>query len=54
MIVKFYAKFVNECSIALLELRSCYCMPVRSNDNAFSLELIMNIPSRFMNRKSWN
>ena len=54
MIVKCNAKFVNERSIALLELRSCYCMPVRSNDNAFSLEWIMNIPSRFMNSKRWN
>ena len=38
MIVKFYAEYVNERSIALLKLRWCYYMPVRSNDNAFSLE----------------
>ena len=38
MIVKFYAKFVNERSIALSKFRSCYCMPVRSNDNPFLLE----------------
>lgn len=40
MIVTFYAKFVNERSIVLLRLCSFYCMPVRSNDNSFSLEWI--------------
>ena len=38
IIVKMYAKFVDEHSITLLKLCSCYCMPVGSNDNAFSLE----------------
>ena len=32
MIVKFYAKFVNERSIALLKLRSCYCTLFRLNE----------------------
>ena len=40
IIVTFYAKFVNERSIVLLRLCSFYCMPVRSNDNSFSLEWI--------------
>ena len=38
MIVKFEAKFVNERSIALLKLPSCYYIHVRFNDNDFSLE----------------
>jgi len=43
MIAKFYAKFVNERFITLLKLCSCHCLPVRLNDNAFSLVWIESV-----------